>query len=254
MATDEAVLAGRSQGFSPPTLRLYEWNPPTLSIGCFQNTNHNIIESCLSEGIPFVRRITGGRAVLHGDEITYSIICSENERLFAEGISGGYRIISGCLLEALKEIGVKAKMQDARCNSLFNTGQDANGHGKISCFHSPSRYEIIIDNKKLVGSAQRRFKRTFLQHGSILFGVDRELVLRLFGKESLSRMAWVGLYSNVKKDAFKTILTEKIKKGLNINLTMGGLNPYEVSLRDKLIEERYKTNMWNMHNFVGFGS
>lgn len=227
MATDEAILKSCNQRFSPSTLRLYEWSEPTLSIGCFQNAD-NLIKCCLETGIPYVRRITGGRAVLHSDEITYSIICSADELLFAEGITGAYRIISRCLLETLREAGINADMHISRATE-FNSK-------KNSCFHSPSRHEIIIDNKKLVGSAQRRFKRAFLQHGSILFGIERDLIARLFGEESLSMMAWIKLYSDIKKDNFKAILTDKVRKGLNINMAVGNINDNERRLRDKVIE------------------
>lgn len=236
MATDEAILESCNQGISLPTVRLYEWKVPTLSVGCFQKAD-DTLKYCLETEIPFVRRITGGRAVLHSDEITYSIICSEDERLFGEGISAVYRIISQCLLEALKDIGVNADMASPQSG----LGAKAYGHIKNSCFHSPSRYEIIIDNKKLVGSAQRRLKKAFLQHGSILFGIDKELLSSLFGKEALSRMAWVGLYSNITKHEFKTLLIDKIKQGLNIRLAAGELSGKEIYLRNKLMQEKITT-------------
>lgn len=227
MATDEAILESCNRGHSLPTVRFYEWNVPTLSIGCFQKAD-NAIKYCLEAGIPYVRRITGGRAVLHFDEITYSIICGDNELLFGEGISGAYRIISGCLIAALREVGINADMHTSRAIEY--------GSEKFSCFHSPSRYEIIIDNKKLIGSAQRRFKKAFIQHGSILFGVDKALIARLFGKDSLATMAWVKLYSNIKKHELRLILTDKIEKGLNIKLALGNINDDERHLRDRLIE------------------
>jgi len=228
MATDEAILKSCKERLSPPTLRLYEWSEPTLSIGCFQKAE-NAIKYCLETGIPYVRRITGGRAVLHSDEVTYSIICSADEPLFAEGITGAYRIISRCLLETLREAGINADMH-------IHRAIESNSK-KISCFHSPSRYEIIINNRKIIGSAQRRFKRAFLQHGSILFSIERNLIAQLFGEESLSTMAWIKLYSDIKKHEFRTILIDKIRKGLNINLTVGNINDNEKYLR----EERLKT-------------
>lgn len=235
MATDEAILHSCNQKLSPPTLRLYEWSEPTLSIGCFQKAD-NAVKYCSAAGIPYLRRITGGRAVLHFDEITYSIVCGEDEPLFGEGISGAYRIISGCLLEALREIGVNAKMHTSRSCGAGREKQ-------ISCFHSPSRYEITIDNKKLVGSAQRRFKRAFIQHGSILFGIDRSLTEWLFGEESLRKMAWVKLYNNIKKHEFRPILTDKIKNGLNINLAVGKINDNERCLKDRLIQEKQSKSL-----------
>jgi lipoate-protein ligase A len=232
MAVDEAILHSCNQGLSQPTFRLYEWSKPTLSIGCFQKDD-KIIERSFKTGISYVRRITGGRAVLHIDEITYSIVCSENEWLFEEGISGAYRIISRCLLEALREVGVNAEMQNVRCET-----QDGGDSQKVSCFHSPSKYEIMVEKKKLVGSAQRRFKRAFLQHGSILFGINRELIMQLFGKQASQRMAWLELYSKVKKNEFRAILINKIREGLDIDLIAGHMNDHEKYLKDKLIQEK----------------
>ncbi len=243
MAIDEAILIGLNRKVSMPTLRVYEWNSPTLSLGCFQKAD-TIIKKCSTAGIPFVRRITGGRAVLHADEITYSIVCDENEPLFREGISGAYRIITRCLLTAFREIGVPADMHSYR-------GKDFRCK-KTSCFHSPSRYEIIINNRKLVGSSQRRFKSAFLQHGSILFGIDRGLVTRLFGEEAPSRMAWLKLYSSVTKEDFRTILIDKVSEGLNARFNKGDMNDYEISLRDKLVQERYRSDLWNIHNIDRF--
>lgn len=234
MATDEAILESCNREHSLPTVRFYEWSAPTLSVGCFQNAD-NTIKYCAETGIPYVRRITGGRAVLHFDEITYSIICCDNEPLFGEGISGAYRIISGCLLAALREVGINADMHRSRAIEY--------GSEKISCFHSPSKYEIIIDNKKLIGSAQRRFKKAFIQHGSILFGVDKALIARLFGEDSLATIAWVKLYSNISKHDFKRVLTDKIEKGLNIKLTLGNINDDERLLRDRLIEGKQSHNL-----------
>ena len=124
-------------------------------------------------------------------------------------------------------------MQNVRCET-----QDGGDSQKISCFHSPSKYEIIVEKKKLVGSAQRRFKKAFLQHGSILFGINRELIMHLFGKQAPQRMAWLELYSNVKKDEFRAILINKIREGLDIDLIAGHMNDHEKYLKDKLIQEK----------------
>lgn len=227
MAIDEAILISCNAGFSQSTIRLYDWIIPTLSIGCFQKTP-NLIESCLKEDIPFVRRITGGRAVLHADEITYSIICNDREELFREGISGAYRMISECLLEALRDIEIDAVMHTS-CSKEYTSLRS-------SCFHSPSKYEITIDGKKLIGSAQRRLKTAFLQHGSIMFGMDRELVSKLFGERALTKMVGISYYNNkVKKDNIRSILIDKIAKGLNIKVNHGSITESEGYIRDQII-------------------
>lgn len=239
MATDEAILIACSEGRSASTLRLYEWNSATLSIGCFQKASQ-IIERSSEVNIPIVRRISGGRAVLHFDEITYSIVCAENEPLFDEGIAGAYKIITTSLLSALREVGVNADMHTSYTKDYTSK--------KLSCFHSPSRYEIIIENRKLVGSAQRRFKRVFLQHGSILFDIDKELISKLFGNDAIFRMAWLNHFSAVKKCDFKAVLADRIREGLNIQLIKDNISNDEIFLRDKLIKERYNNDAWNIYN------
>lgn len=239
MATDEAILIACSEGCSSSTLRLYEWNSATLSIGCFQKAS-TIIERSSEVNIPIVRRISGGRAVLHFDEITYSIVCVENEPLFNEGIAGAYKTIATSLLSALREVGVNADMHTSYPKDYTSK--------KLSCFHSPSRYEIMIENRKLVGSAQRRFKRVFLQHGSILFDIDKELISKLFGNDAIFRMAWLNLFSAVKKCDFKAVLSDKIREGLNIQLRKDNISNDEIFLRDKLIKERYNNDAWNIYN------
>lgn len=243
MAIDEAILISCNDGFQGSTFRLYEWSSAVLSLGCFQKAD-NIINCCSHAGIPFVRRITGGRAVLHLDEITYSIVCREEEPLFNEGISGAYRIISKCLFEALAAAGVKAQMHPDN-----GRGYSTN---RISCFHSASKYEIIANGKKVTGSAQRRFKKAFLQHGSILFGIDEELVSRLFGKGAVSRMTWLRLYSDIKKDEFKAVLAEKIREGLNIRFIPGRMSDKEVRLKEILMAAKYADDMWNLHGIDKF--
>jgi len=243
MAIDEAILISCNDSFQGSTFRLYEWSSAVLSLGCFQKAD-NIINCCSHAGIPFVRRITGGRAVLHLDEITYSIVCHEEEPLFNEGISGAYRIINRCLFEALAAAGVKAQMHPDKAR-----GYSTN---RISCFHSASRYEIIANGKKLAGSAQRRFKKAFLQHGSILFGIDEELVSRLFGKGAVSRMTWLRLYSDIKKDEFKAVLAEKIREGLNIRFIPGRMSDKEVRLKEILMAAKYADDMWNLHGIDKF--
>ncbi len=135
-----------------PTLRLYGWKEPTISIGYGQDR-----ERFAGSGLPVVKRITGGRAVLHDMEVTYSIITGADNRLFCSGIEGAYEEISGCIINALNDVGIDAR---------FSPGiKGSKSVSRDACFYSPSRYEVMINGKKLVGSSQRRFKNAFIQHG-----------------------------------------------------------------------------------------
>jgi lipoate-protein ligase A len=233
MAVDEAIFRAACCGFAPPTLRLYEWKLPTLSIGYQQKA-----EPFESWDGPMVRRITGGRAVLHHMELTYSIVCGSKNRLFRSGIQGAYSTISKCIARALGDFGVKATFSPIRRD-----------RGKSDfCFHTPSRYEILVGGRKIVGSAQRRFKDGFLQHGSILLGVDESLIRRIFGEEALERMSWVGALGHIEKEEFKRALTERLGDGLKAQFEHGVLRSQEACLKEDLITKRYGTKEWNHGN------
>lgn len=235
MAVDEAILQGAVSAASPSTLRLYEWKVPTISIGYRQSA-----EPYEGWGGSVVRRITGGRALLHHVELTYSVVCGRENRLFKTGIHGAYRAISESIVRALGDLNVKASFSPGRRTP---TRSDA-------CFHAAARYEILVAGKKLVGSAQRRFKDGFLQHGSILFDVDKALTRRLFGEEVLEKMIWVNSFARIDREEFKRVLVKRLGEGLNASFEKGSLTPGEASLKDALLKTRYGTKGWNLKSSV----
>ena len=177
MAIDRAVLTSCESGVIPPTLRLYSWERPTLTVGYAQDFAKEIdVHRCRELGIQIVRRPTGGRALLHNHEVTYSFAASIPHPKFPSSLLGAYETIAEALLEGLKEIGV--------CGATLASGRKTD-KGRRS-FHSPSclssinHFEIEVQGAKLVGSAQRRTKGAFLQHGSILLDLDRALLNSLF--------------------------------------------------------------------------
>jgi len=159
MAMDEWLMS-----FPTPVLRFYGWEKPTLSFG----KNHIRLNSidrnfCRQKGIDLVRRLTGGRTVLHQHELTYTFIVKTN--LFPRGVSDAYKLISQALINGLKDFGISFEM----------VSEKKPGHNSSICFQEPSIYELTVDNKKIVGSAQYRTKERILQHGSILLDVDYSL-------------------------------------------------------------------------------
>ncbi|MCD6098130.1 lipoate--protein ligase family protein [bacterium] len=162
MALDE-MLIGIAEETGETFLRFYTWEPPCVSVGMFQDTAGLDIPKILSLGYQVVRRPTGGRAVLHKDEITYSIIFPPEHPITTLSTIESYRLISKALINGLISIGVPAQLSRGR------SGYERN----VSCFASTSRHEITLFGRKLVGSAQRRTHKTLLQHGSILTDYDK---------------------------------------------------------------------------------
>jgi lipoate-protein ligase A len=168
MARDMAMLEQVACHGAPPTLRFYAWNPPALSLGYFQKAEDVIdIKACRRLGIDIVRRPTGGRALLHHRELTYSLAVSENHPLIPRDVLSSYRLLSSAIVEGLHRLGVEAEMAPGE-----NRGR---GLTPGSCFDTPSAFEIQVRGKKVVGSAQLRRSGVLLQHGSILLELSPDL-------------------------------------------------------------------------------
>lgn len=169
MALDEKLL-GQAAEKADPVLRFYTWDRPAVSLGRFQVMETAVrADSCKRLGIDIVRRITGGRAVLHNQELTYSVVASTNSPLFPQEVLGTYKVIASGLLNGLAHLGIRAEMVSRSNRHAALVKKDPQDP---SCFSSPSWYEILVKGKKIVGSAQRRMPGAFLQHGSILIGYD----------------------------------------------------------------------------------
>ena len=153
MALDEALLQhyvnSLVKGEHPaPTLRFYGWQPPCLSLGYAQRAEREVdFEGCTRLGVDWVRRPTGGRAILHDwSELTYSLTAMEHEPYLKGGVLESFRKISGALVEGLHRLGVEAE----------TAGKEARGASTAACFDAPSAYEITFGGRKLIGSAQAR--------------------------------------------------------------------------------------------------
>lgn len=161
MRRDLEILAEVASAASPPTLRLYSWAPPALSLGRFQKAAEVAdVEACRRLGIDIVHRPTGGRAVLHDQELTYSLLLPDRRNFIPAGVVPAYRFISGALLDAFGRLGIEAQLSPGTMRGA--------GPAPGSCFDSPSAYELHVRGKKVVGSAQMRRDGVLLQHGSIL--------------------------------------------------------------------------------------
>ena len=159
MAVDEAIMRAVAEGGSPPTLRFYGWQPPCVSVGYAQPLHEVDLDMCRRRGYAWVRRPTGGRAVLHIDELTYSVVAPHGEPRVAGDILTSYRRLSLGLVAGLRSLGC-----DVHQAGLLDAGH---GDESAACFDMPSHYEVTALGRKLVGSAQVRRRGVVLQHGAL---------------------------------------------------------------------------------------
>ncbi len=176
MALDEAIFREVQSGNSPPTLRTYGWNPGCVSLGHHQNPEREIdFDALARRGWGWVVRLTGGRAVLHLEEFTYAVIARNDSAPWAANQAASYDAISRALLAALPEAGLELSRE--RAYPIEKPQGTESGDAMSPCFTTAARSEITWEQKKVVGSAQRRTREGFLQHGSIpLTGKHGELV------------------------------------------------------------------------------
>ncbi|TVY08312.1 lipoate--protein ligase family protein [Paenibacillus cremeus] len=261
MAVDEAILTAHSEGKVPPTVRFYGWDPATLSIGYFQKALEEVdFDALKREGIGFVRRATGGRAVLHDQELTYSMIVSESYPGIPRSVTEAYRVLSEGLLLGFRKLGLAADMVQLESEEEKTKYASV---GSAACFDSPSWYELVVEGRKVAGSAQTRQKGVVLQHGSILLDLDADQLFRLL-KFSSERIMERMKQSFLKKavainDILRSLeqpvvgLSEVeasfragIAEGLGIELVQGELTSYEVELAKQLAAEKYGSEEWNL--------
>lgn len=169
MMYDEKLAQALVSSDGPCIVRFYGWKPPAISLGWHQDAGEIDVAKCSDAGIDVVRRPTGGRAILHSDEVTYSVVMIASQK----SVLSVYQQISEALVTGLRSLGADVALEKSQPHfpSLYRSSSS------VACFASAARYEIHIDGRKLVGSAQRRYARSngeevVLQHGSILLGPD----------------------------------------------------------------------------------
>jgi lipoate-protein ligase A len=249
MAIDEAILLAVSQGQAPPTLRFYGWDPPCVSVGYAQSILDEIdLDVCRQKGYTWVRRPTGGRAVLHVDELTYSIIVPLTEPRVRGDILTSYRLLSQGLVAGLRLLG--CDVAQAGYQSANNTAAKS-----AACFDVPSHYEVTAQGHKLLGSAQVRRKGVVLQHGALPLAGDvtrlaevlalpvaeREIVRKKLSQRAITLAEALG--HEVTFDQVEAALIRGLSRALNLDLRRGELRPDERRLADEL-RARYAGDEW----------
>ena len=244
MAVDE-VLAASARRHGTPTLRMYRWNRRTLTVGSFQSLAMWDEPACRRDGVEVVRRITGGRAVLHGSDLTYSISAPAGLSVFPESLRATFHAISRGLVAGLISLGVDARAEPGPAGTP--------ARGTPDCFASTSWYEITISGRKIIGSAQRRWADGFLQQGSIMLTADPTAVsnyLGCRGLESAPEAARSGLFDLVGRDWPIEVMYDAVAQGfrtaLGLQFDRGALTPTETSQAEELVRTRYRNRDWTV--------
>ncbi|MEA2574343.1 MAG: lipoyl(octanoyl) transferase [Chloroflexia bacterium] len=266
MAIDEALLDSVIAG-GVPVVRFYTWGPATLSLGTNQAVGEIDREACAARGFGLVRRLTGGRAVLHQHELTYSVIARENDPRVSGGVVESYRKISAALVEGLQTLGASVSLaapdrallraMSARRVLTLDEGYDAPEGSSAVCFDAASAYELTAGGKKLVGSAQARRGGALLQHGSILLDIDWDAWVSVFAyaSEAGRRRAYTKLperMTSLQHELGRTIAPEELlsalipafERQLHISLNPAALDHGEETVALKLAAEKYGSEAW----------
>ena len=255
MAVDETLLQEMSSGRGEPVFRVFGWNPPALSLGYGQEARREVdLEKCRRAGIDIVRRLTGGRAVLHWKELTYSAIWSEDDAVLGGGISETSRRIGECLVEGLRLFGVEAVLEKPAVRSMRPRGSAATS----PCFSSISRWEVKCKGRKLIGSAQRRVNRAILQHGSLLIGEEHKKLLDLLPPLEASTLGILERELDrgsihleacsaraIDFDELSDCMARGFSRCLEVEMKPSVLNLAEQRQVAELVAEKYGNPIWN---------
>jgi len=243
MALDEAIATEVRKRAAAPTLRLYGWEKPSLTLGCFQKTADINIEYCRAHNVPIVRRPTGGRAILHGDELTYSFSAKTDSGPFSHGLLDSYRRISTAFSIALKKIGISAEAKKEREKGRVLIRSPL-------CFQSSSYGELLSENKKIVGSAQKRWNDSLLQQGAIPYLSHEEGLKGIFGAEKTASLkncmnALSDILPRLNREEFKTAVVSSFEETFGVRLLLSAPSLEESLLAGELQRRKYLQADWN---------
>ena len=250
MALDEALLDSAGRGEGGPTLRLYSWDPPCLSIGYAQPFNQVDRGALRRRNWDLVRRPTGGRAILHTDELTYAVVAGEQGPVFAGGVLASYRRLSAGLALGVSSLGLAVQVQPG-------TRPDTPASADPVCFQTPAAHEITVAGRKLLGSAQLRRRGAALQHGSLPLRGDLGricLALRYpnggnqnAARRALRRSAATAeelLGAPLSWELAAQALVAGFQQALGVTLEQQEPSAFELQRAAELSDERYRRPAW----------
>jgi lipoate-protein ligase A len=250
MAVDEALLNCFTPEHSPPVLRLYGWYPPALSLGRFQDAAQVLdLQRCSHDSVDIVRRVSGGGTIYHADELTYSIVCTQEQIPPATSVKDSFRVLTGFLIEFYRALGLDAAYAvDAEPDFA------ALGARTDFCFAGRETFDILIDRRKIGGNAQRRLKNVIFQQGSIPI-VNRALTGLQYMRdctpvyaENTVSLSDCGVSADIA--TLNRNFVEAFRSHMGVDTFMSGLSEDEQRMSDELYLKKYTSNSWNLQGDV----
>ncbi|NTW27812.1 MAG: lipoate--protein ligase family protein [Coriobacteriia bacterium] len=234
MALDRSIQLERQAGRVPPTLRLYGWLRPTITLGRFQDAAGVDRDECRLAGVDVVRRFTGGRGVLHDDEVTYSMVAAVDDGI-PQGTAVSYRLLCGVLVEAYKILGVAAAL----------TARSRGESASAACYLHATQADLSLGAQKLSGSAQVWSGDTVLQHGSFVISRNVDLESRLFRLDSEAATALAAQTVTIEQARgdrpshanITSAVADGLRSALGVHAEAGTLTQSEIELAHSLLPE-----------------
>ena len=250
MALDEAILEAVGRGESLPTLRFYAWEPPCISLGIAQPVHDVDLKRLGTKQWDLVRRSTGGRAILHTDELTYAVIAPIDNPHVAGGVLDSYRHLSAGLVAGLQHMGLSVAIEPEKQLTEEERGNPV-------CFQAPSAYEITVKQRKLLGSAQVRRRYGILQHGTLPLTGDITRICEVLQFDSEEHRALAVDALRNRAATVEDLLGEPLlweraaeamsagfHQALDLQLESGDPSPAELTRAEDLQRERFANSQW----------
>lgn len=251
MAIDECLVNWLSEDKIYPTLRFYTWKGPSLSVGHFQDVHQSIdLKALKKHNVELVRRLTGGSAVLHDDELTYSLVVKESDPKIPHSVTEAYYILSQGILKAYHLLGIKAS---------FAEEAKAKQTRSAVCFEQPASYEMLVNGLKISGNAQTRRKGILLQHGSIplsfnknlfdLFKFPSEAVKKKKQQAFLTKATSINAVSQQKKtiEDLEASFLEGFETELGVTFKAFKFSQAQWEEINQLADEKYRNQKWTLN-------
>jgi lipoate-protein ligase A len=248
MAVDEALFRSALTRSSPPTVRFYAWARPSLSIG-FGQSFHQVCDAdvCDELGIEIVRRISGGRAILHHHELTYCVTAAAEVPLRGLSVKQVYSWVSGAIRDGLASLGIAVDPPTGDQKPLSDPSQVE--RPELPCLAVPTGHEVTVKGKKLVGSAQKWNRDGFLQHGSIIIDLDEALWQRATGLPPGTDLGAVGinhlLAGPIDRGLIAETLATHFERLFETPPSSNRLSETEMQMATRLADEKYSSPHWN---------
>ncbi len=244
MALDEYLVSWHKRT-GRPAFRVYAWSPPAISLGRYQHIDCIDLDACRADGVDVVRRITGGSAIFHDREITYSLVCTGNDlKRIPRSIPEYYDIINRFLIVFYQWMGFHAVYAKDSVEANDHSGRHA-----AFCFSSNEKYDIMINGKKIGGNAQRRLGKAVLQHGSIPLSIDRGRVARYF-KRAMNGSMFTSLYEiagrEINPEMKIRLLAESFAETTGMRMYQEDLRPEEMAEIESIMNKKYLSPRWNL--------